>query len=226
MSTVRVAVTRLTQTAAPVDPAPSAEAHAAGPRRWWSQRRRPTGLVLALAAGIALAVTVDVFRVHLAGARPAAWRRSTVDWLSDHGPGDLSVTLAGTGCALCGLWLFVLALTPGRRRQLTLAAGSQDWSAAIDRSAVASLLRDAVHDVPGTQNVRVRAGRRRVTVRGEIAFGDCEGARAQARETAARTLADCGLHRPPRLRITLRPAAVWQPPAPRDTAPAPAEAAA
>nr|WP_275410247.1 DUF6286 domain-containing protein [Streptomyces sp. SID14478] len=226
MSTVRVAVTRLTVTAPPVGSAPGTP-DIRSPRRRWSQRRLPAGLVLVLAAGVTLACTVDVFRVHITGARPSPWRRTTVDWLAGHGPGDLPVTIGATGAALVGLWLLVLALTPGRRGQLMLAAAGPGWNAAIDRSAVASLIRDAVNDVPGTQDVKVRVGRRRIRVRGEIAFGDGATARAQAHEAAAGTLTDCDLRRVPRLRIVLRPAVTWQQPdTPQEALPVAREEAA
>ncbi|MGY0020990.1 DUF6286 domain-containing Asp23/Gls24 family envelope stress response protein [Streptomyces sp. YJ-C3] len=215
--TVRVVVSRLAPDAAPPSPPADAEAVAGPavrpPRRWWSQRRRPMGVLSGLAAAAAVVCTVDVFRVHAAGAQPWVWRRSAVTWLAGHGPGDPTVTLAGVGAALVGAWLLFMVVTPGRRRQLTLGTAGEGWSAAIDRPAVAALLRDAVADVPGTQDIKVRCGRRTVKVRGEVAFGDCASARAEARRTATDVLDSCGLRRPLRLRLVLRPADTWQAPA-------------
>ncbi|WP_338692653.1 DUF6286 domain-containing protein [Streptomyces sp. Q6] len=207
----------------PTDADADADVGPAGrpPRRWWSQRRRAAGLLLASAAAAAIVCTVDVLRVHAAGEPPAEWRPAAVRWLAGHGPGDPAVTLAGAVAALIGVWLLILALTPGRRRRLTLRTAGDGWCAAIDRSAVAALIRDVVADVPGTQDVKARCGRRTVTVRGEVAFGDCASARYQALRAATGLLAACDLRRPPRLRLALRPAGTWQAPATTDRAGAP-----
>ncbi|WP_431981494.1 DUF6286 domain-containing protein [Streptomyces qinglanensis] len=199
----------------PVGEPPAAGPSAAGrraPRRWWSARRAPVaGLILPVAAGCA-AVTADVVRVHAAHRPAAAWRTRAVEWLSAHGPGELPVVVGGAAVAVLGFWMLVLALTPGRRHQVTLAAATPARNVAVDRTTVAALLRDTVGDVDGVAGVRVRVRRRRATVRAALAFGDREEARAQAVAAAHAVLADCLLRRTPRLRVRLTPEPTWQPP--------------
>ncbi|WP_432107805.1 DUF6286 domain-containing Asp23/Gls24 family envelope stress response protein [Streptomyces sp. AA1529] len=196
---------------------PSAAARRA-PRRWWSARRAPAAvLALSAAAGCA-AVTADVVRVHVAHRPAAAWRTRTVEWLSVHGPDEMPVVVGSAVVAVLGLWMLVLALTPGRRHRFTLAAATPVGNVAVDRSTVAALLRDTVGDFEGVAAVRVRVGRHRATVRASLAFGDREQAREQAASAAHAVLADCLLRRTPRLRVRLTPEPTWQPP---DSAPPP-----
>ncbi|MFC5902009.1 DUF6286 domain-containing Asp23/Gls24 family envelope stress response protein [Streptomyces zhihengii] len=237
---VRLSITRLAVPAALPAPAaaslPEAPGGARGghggraPRRWWSARRAPVAVLSLLGAVCCAAVTADVIRVRATGAPAGAWRARSADWLSVHGPGDAQVT-AGAVALAAGLWLVLLALAPGRRRQLPLAAASPGWNAAVDRSTVAALLRDTVGDVPGIGAVRVRARRGRVVVTARPAFGDRAEAVRQATSAARRTIADCGLRRTPRLRVRVLPDSGWRPPpgAPAerrrpDPGPGPAEA--
>ena len=179
------------------------------PRRHWSARRVPVvGAALAAALGCG-AVTVDLLRVHLAGHPAAAWRTGLLHALERRGPADLPPAL-GAVLAVVGLWLCVLALTPGRRG--LLGAATPGLNAAVDRTAVASVIRDAVADVPGCARVRVRVGRRRARVRAELAFGARETAAEAVAAAVRRALDDCALRRAPRPTITLRPAPPWQPP--------------
>ncbi|MFF4554879.1 DUF6286 domain-containing Asp23/Gls24 family envelope stress response protein [Streptomyces sp. NPDC001422] len=206
----RVTVTGLTGPARPSAP-PLAKPPASGraPRRSWSARRVPVvGLALA-AALVCGAAAVDVLRVHLAGQPPAAWRTDLLDALERRGPADLPVAF-GIVLAAAGLWLCVLALTPGRRG--LLGAASPGLYAAVDRTAVASVIRDAVADVPGTDSVRVRVGRGRARVRVALAFGERDAATEAAAAAAHRAMDACALRRAPRLRVTVRPAPTWQPP--------------
>ncbi|MFI0510386.1 DUF6286 domain-containing Asp23/Gls24 family envelope stress response protein [Streptomyces sp. WSLK1-5] len=210
-----VHVTSLTAPASAHPPAPAAadEHPSRTPRRWWSRRRAPVALVAAVAAVACGALAVDLLRVHAAHQGAGAWRTSAVHWLSGHGPGDPAVVLAGGLTALLGLWMVVLALTPGRRGPVTVHTGSSRLTAAVDRSAVTALVRDAVGDVEGVTAVRVRAGRRRVTVRAGLAFGDRALAHAAVTAAARSALTGCRLRRTPRLRVALTAEPVWRPPA-------------
>ncbi|MER7956953.1 DUF6286 domain-containing protein [Streptomyces sp. NPDC096030] len=66
-----------------------------------------------------------------------------------------------------------------------------------------------------SNRVRVRARRRRVTVRAELGSGDPRTASYEARQAVEEALAACCLHRPPRLRVgvrvRVRSDAVWAP---------------
>jgi hypothetical protein len=114
---------------------------------------------------------------------------------------------------LAGVWMVVLALTPGGRRRSTVLSVAPRV-AAMDRSAVAALLRDVLGGVEGVGAVRVTVRRRRVAVRVGLAFGDLGQARAAVTATAHHALAACRLRRVPRLRVTVVPEPVRHPPVP------------
>jgi len=182
------------------------------PGRWWSGRRTPTALLTTSAALACGALALDLIQVHTAHSAAAAWRVSAVHWLSGHGPGDPAVVIAGGLTALLGIWMIVLAVTPGLRHRSTVRTAAERVDAAVDRSAVRSLVRDAVGDVPGITAVRVRVRRRRITVRARLAFGDRAEASAAVTAAARAAVSSCRLRRAPRVRITVTPEPVWQPP--------------
>lgn len=233
--TARVGITALTpdRTTEPTltsDPAAAPKPVKAAPRtrvprRWWAQRRLPLGVLTLLATLTCGALATDLILVHT-GHRPAAlWRTGALHWLSAHGPGEPPVTAAALGCALLGVWLIVLAVTPGRRGLLTAHSPAPATRVAVDRGAVAALLRDTAAGTEGVDAVAVRVRRRRATVRAALAFGDRAAARDQITDAASRVLAECGLRRPLRLRVAVRPLPVWTPP-PAETAPVPLGAVA
>ncbi|WP_330234589.1 DUF6286 domain-containing protein [Streptomyces sp. NBC_00566] len=224
--TARVGVTTLT----PDRPAPDApaeeEAHGGRvPRRWWAQRRLPLGVLTLLATLTCGALAADLILVHTGHRPAAAWRTGALHWLYVHGPGEPPVTVAALGCALLGVWLIVLAVTPGRRGLLTARSAAPATHVAVDRTAVAALLRDTTAATEGVDTVAVRVGRRRATVRAALAFGDRAAAREHITDAARRALAECGLRRPMKLRVAVRPLPVWTPP-PAEPAPAPMALAA
>ncbi|WP_031050295.1 DUF6286 domain-containing Asp23/Gls24 family envelope stress response protein [Streptomyces sp. NRRL F-5650] len=211
VASTRVTVTSLAVPRVPVPPAPEGDAGRT-PRRWWSERRVPVAVLTAVGAAACGALAFDMVQVHAAHRTAAAWRAGTVDWLSGHGPGDPAVVAAGVLTALLGVWLILLAVTPGRRHQSTVRAPAARVDAAVDRSVVRSLVRDAVADVAGTGAVRVRVRRRRVGVRAGLRFGDRARTRDAVGSAAGAALAACELRRVPRLRVTVVPEPVWRPP--------------
>ncbi|MEU5769062.1 DUF6286 domain-containing protein [Streptomyces asoensis] len=224
----RVTVTALTPSVLPHPPLPPSAGAGPGartPRRRWSGRRVPVTLLTAGAAVATGALALDLVRVHTAHQAPAAWRTGAVHWLSGHGPGDPAVVAGGALLALAGVWMTVLALTPGRRRRSTLLALAPRVEAAMDRSAVEALLRDAAGGIEGVTEVRVKASRRRAVVRAALAFGDRAAAHAAVTAAARDALTACRLRRAPRLRIVVTPHPLWRPLTP-DTTPAPDTATA
>ncbi|WP_181860979.1 DUF6286 domain-containing Asp23/Gls24 family envelope stress response protein [Streptomyces diacarni] len=207
----RPAADRLTRQPAdtPEEPSTAPRRRAARP---WSQRSVPMALLILLGLLACAVLLADVVSVHASGRSPSPWRRDLVEWLSGHGPGDASVTVGGAVAAVAGLWLAWLALTPGLRRLLPASPPGQRTHVTLERSSVAVLVRDAVSTVEGVARVAVRCGRRRVRVRAAVSFGERVAAREAARGAAAEALRGCGLARPPRLRVTVRPEPHWRPP--------------
>lgn len=218
----RLAITRLTAQGPAAVPAPRSAVDgwpADGPpprtpRRWWSPRRAPMAVLILLAGSACAAVTADVIRVHALGRSAGAWRVHAVDWLAGQHPGDIRVTGAALAAAAAGVWLLALACTPGRRGRLSVTSPVPGHTVGVDRSSVASLIRDAVGDVEGIETVRVRVGRRRLAVRAQLAFGEQEEALRQVTAAAERILAGCLLRRTPRQKITVTPQPTWQLPGP------------
>ncbi|MEU9674950.1 DUF6286 domain-containing protein [Streptomyces parvus] len=181
------------------------------PRRWWSARPTPVVVTALLGASTAGLLTADMASVHLFGNAPAAWRTGLVDRLATTSPAAGSVTVAAAAMAVAGLWLLLLACTPGLRKRHVVAGFGAGRSIALDRAAVASVVRDRVLDTDGVDSVRVRVGRRRVRVRADLAFGDRAAAREQAGAAAREALADCRLNRPLRVALRLRTTSTWDP---------------
>ncbi|MEU6241762.1 DUF6286 domain-containing Asp23/Gls24 family envelope stress response protein [Streptomyces sp. NPDC047024] len=226
VSRVRIGVTTLTPAPAPAPapaspsgPAPAsglvssvpspAPAHAPPPgsrpsRRWWAQRRLPMGILTLLATLAFGLLAADLILVHTGHRPAAAWRTGTLHWLYGHGPGEPLVTVAGISCALLGACLFLLAVTPGRRNLLTTASPTPGTDLAIDRSAVAALLRDAATGTDGVTGARTRVRRRRATVRADLTSADRTTTQRRITRAADQVLTDCGLRRPLRLRVTAR----------------------
>ncbi|QES42866.1 hypothetical protein DEJ49_19375 [Streptomyces venezuelae] len=184
-------------------------------RRPWSARRVPVAVAALVAAAVCGVLLYDVLSVHAAGRAPARWRADFMEWLATHGPhrGVWPGAAAAFAVFCLGVWLMVLAVTPGSRGRLAMRPPLPDVHAVVDRGTVAALLREAVSGLPGITRARVRVGRRRVTVRAGLAFGELDAARTALTETAEQTLASCGVARPPRLRVRLRTEPAWRAPA-------------
>ncbi|MFE1776578.1 DUF6286 domain-containing protein [Streptomyces sp. NPDC059008] len=128
--------------------------------RWWSARRVPAAVVALVLLGAAGLLLYDVAAVR--AHRPAmAWRR----WLArqlDTVPLDDPWLLAAAALAVVlGVWLIVLAVTPGLRQVLPMRPAAPGVRAGLDRAAAALVLRDRAMEVAGVQSVRMTVGRRR-----------------------------------------------------------------
>ncbi|MFJ9340600.1 DUF6286 domain-containing Asp23/Gls24 family envelope stress response protein [Streptomyces sp. NPDC101733] len=195
----RVGVRELTAPAgsAPADAGPEADPADREPGRVrgrpWSERCGPTVLLASAVLGCAAAVgsVRHPFAV-LDGHVP----------IDVHGSNGAAAWLGGA-LALLGLWSLVLAVTPGRRRDLVLTTDGCGARAVIDRRSAGRLVGAAVTQVPGIGNARVRMGRRRLRVRAALAFGDPDPARALVAEATAAAVADLGLRRAARTRVTV-----------------------
>src|SRR5262249_23597406 len=145
----------------------------AGSGRFWSARRVPAGIValLLLAGAGVLLYDIAAVRAH----RPAMhWRRALARQLAER-PLDDTWVLAGAGVvAAVGLWLIVLAVTPGLRQVLPMRRPHPDVRAGLRREAAALVLRDRAMDVSGVRAVRVRMRRKKADVRAVAHFRDLD----------------------------------------------------
>jgi hypothetical protein len=140
--------------------------------------------------------------------RPAMhWRRELARQLAER-PLDDTWVLVGAGVtAALGLWLIVLAATPGLRSVLPMRRTHTDVRAGLHRDLAALVLRDRAMEVAGVQSAHVRMRRSRAEVRAVSHFRDLDDVRADLDATLADALRGLGLSRPPALSVHVRRAA-------------------
>ncbi|MFE2265858.1 DUF6286 domain-containing protein [Streptomyces griseosporeus] len=171
--------------------------------RFWSARRVPAGIVALLGLAVAGVFLYDIAAVR-AGRPPMRWRRSLARELAER-PLDDTWVLAGAALAAAlGLWLLVLALTPGLRKVLPMRRTHPDVRAGLHRDAAALVLRDRAMEVAGVQAARVRMGRARADVRALAHFRELDDVRADLDQVLADAARGLGLSRPPRLSVRVR----------------------
>ncbi|MER5601374.1 DUF6286 domain-containing protein [Streptomyces sp. NPDC002265] len=187
---------------APVVPGPPPSADGTG-HRFWSARRIPAAVVAVLVVAGAGFFLYDIAAVR-AGRPGMHWRRALAGELARR-PLDDTWVLVGAGVtALLGLWLLVLALTPGLRAVLPMRQDRPDVRAGLHRDAAALVLRDRAMEVAGVQSVRVRAHRRRADVRAVSHFRPLDEVRADLDTVLAQAVGGLGLVRPPALSVRVR----------------------
>jgi hypothetical protein len=139
-----------------------------------------------------------------AGRRATAVRRHLARELA-HRPLDDVWVLVGAGvAAVLGLWLLILALTPGVRGILPMRRSHPEVRAGLDRKAAAMVLRDRALEVPGVRSARVRMRRRKADVRAVAHFRGLDEVEADVRERLEEAVRGLGLSRPPSLAVRVR----------------------
>ncbi|MGW4158923.1 DUF6286 domain-containing protein [Streptomyces sp. NPDC004788] len=170
-------------------------------RRFWSVRRIPAAVLAAVLLGGAGLLLYDVAAVR-ADHTAMAWRSSLANDLASR-PMDDDWVLAGAAVAVVlGLWLLLLALTPGLRAVLPMRRRHPDVRAGLDREAAALALRDRAMEVSGVQSVRVKAGRTKVAVRAVAHFREVDEVRTDLAAVLATGVDELALAHPPA--VTLR----------------------
>ncbi|MFD7539921.1 DUF6286 domain-containing protein [Streptomyces sp. NPDC059819] len=189
---------------APLQPDSSADDAARPTRRLCSPRRIPaalTALVITAATGTLL---FDIARVR-AGREAAAWRSRLAHELATRPLDDIWMLTGAALTAALGLWLIILALTPGLRHQLPLnTRGHNPVRAVLDRDAAALLLRDAALRVPGVSRARIRVRRHRITAHADIRFRDLGEAKTELAEALREQRDQLTLVHPPRITLRVR----------------------
>jgi hypothetical protein len=189
--------------AAAYEPPPPVDDKGGGEHRFWSARRIPAAilaLLLFLAAGIFL---YDIAAVR--ADRPAMrWRRGLAHQLAERPLDDIWVLLGAGVAAVLGLWLLILAVTPGLRSVLPMRRTHADVRAGLHRDLAALVLRDRAMEVSGVQSVRVRMRRAKADVRAVSHFRELDDVRANLDATLADAIRGLGLARPPSLSVHVR----------------------
>ncbi|MDB1088427.1 DUF6286 domain-containing protein [Streptomyces sp. ACA25] len=182
---------------------PAARAEDGAARRFWSSRRVPAGIVaLVLLAATAL-LLYDVVAVR--ADRPAGrWRTNLADALATRQLDDPWVVAGAVLAVLLGIWLLVLALTPGLRGLLPMRTENDTHRAGLHRSAAALILRDRAMEVSGVRSARVTVGRRRVRATAQVHFRDLDEVRSDLDAALHSGLDELGLARRPSLALHVR----------------------
>lgn len=188
-------------------PAPAPSAPLSPPpahrRRFWSPRRLPAAIAAALLAVAAGLLLYDIAAVR-AGRPAAAWRRTAADELATRPLDDPWILAGACAAVVLGLWLLVLAATPGLRDLLTMRTATGPVRAGLDRRAAELTLRDRAVEVSGVRSARVTVTRRTATVRAVIAFRETEAVRADLAAVLAEAVRELGLVRPLGLALHVR----------------------
>lgn len=181
-------------------PPPELEGKDGRESRFWSARRVPAGIVALLLLGLTGLFLYDIVSVR-AGRPGMAWRRELADQLAER-PLDDTWVLVGAGVAgVLGLWLLILAATPGLRDVLPMRRLHTDVRAGLHRDAAATALRDRAMEVAGVQSARVRVRRRRAGVRAMSHFRELDDVRTDLDAVLADAVRGLGLSRPPSLSV-------------------------
>ncbi|GGW29921.1 MULTISPECIES: DUF6286 domain-containing protein [Streptomyces] len=182
------------------DPAPET---APGSGRFWSARRVPAAVVALLLAALAGVLLYDIAAVR-ADRPPLRVRRELARQLAERPLDDVWVLVGAGVAAALGLWLILLAVTPGLRDVLPMRRPHPDVRAGLHRGAAGLVLRDRAMEVAGVQSVHVRAGRRRADVRAVSHFRDLDEVRADLDAVLGDAVRGLGLARPPALSVRVR----------------------
>ncbi len=184
-------------------PPPALEGEGGREGRFWSARRIPAGILALLLLGVAGLFLYDIASVR--AERPVmSWRRELARQLAER-PLDDTWVLVGAGVAAAlGLWLLVLAATPGLRDVLPMRRTHTDVRAGLHREAAAIALRDRAMEVAGVQSVGVRMRRSRVNVRAMSHFRELDDVRTDLDAVLTDAVRGLGLSRPPALSVRVR----------------------
>lgn len=185
---------------APAEPAPRPPGRAG---RFWSPRRVPSAVTALLALALTGLLLYDVSAVR-AGRHAMPWRVTLAHELARR-PLDNAWVITGAAVAMVlGLWLVILALTPGLRGVLALRLGPGQVRAGLDRDAAALVLRDRALEVPGVLTVRAAVGRHRAKVRVDSHFRELDEVRRDLDTVLRDAVYGFGLEHALRLSVLVR----------------------
>ncbi|MEU3552944.1 DUF6286 domain-containing protein [Streptomyces fragilis] len=171
--------------------------------RFWSTRRRPSAVAALVLLAASVLLLSDLVAVR-AGRSATAARRSLARELAERPLDDVWVLVGAGVAAALGLWLLILALTPGVRGILPMRRTNPEINAGLDRKAAAMVLRDRALEVPGVRSARVKVGRRKADVRAVVHFRELDEVGGDIRARLEEAVRGLGLSRPPSLAVRVR----------------------
>ncbi|MEV7732169.1 DUF6286 domain-containing protein [Streptomyces sp. NPDC088921] len=150
----------------------------------------------------------DVVAVR-AGRNAMRRRRRLAEELATRPLDDVWMIVGAAVAMALGLWLFLLAVTPGLRRLLPMQRptgipGTEDVRAGLDRRAAALVLRDRAVQVPGVRSAQAGVGRRKVKAHARAHFRDLEEVRADLDAELGEAVTSLGLARQPTLAVRVQ----------------------
>ncbi|MET7304725.1 DUF6286 domain-containing protein [Embleya sp. NPDC005575] len=172
-------------------------------RRAWSTRGFPAGLVALVVGGVAgtalyIGATARIDRA-------PRWSRDLLERAQTHVWRDNWTIVAGLIAAVVGLWLIVLAITPGRRSLLRLRSPGEAMTVYMTRRTAASFLRHTALASSGVLDARVRMGRRKAVLRVDYHFRDPDDLHDELIERLEERANALTLARVPRVDLRLQP---------------------
>ncbi|TFI24990.1 DUF6286 domain-containing protein [Streptomyces sp. 4R-3d] len=186
------------------EPPPKRDRSGAGRAgRFWSRRRVPTLLLAAVLAGAAGLLLYDIVSVR-AGRPGMYWRRKLAQELAEQPLNETWVVVASCVAMALGLWLALLALTPGLRALLPMRRDATRVRAGLERDAAALVLRDRAMEVSGIRTARVKVHRSKIRVRAQSHFRALDDVRHDLDAALESAVGQLGLARPPSLSIRVR----------------------
>ncbi|MFI0899961.1 DUF6286 domain-containing protein [Streptomyces sp. NPDC020983] len=172
-------------------------------RRFWAGRRIPAALTAAVGVALTGLFLYDIASVR-ADRQAMQWRKTLADELATRHLDNVWIIVGAAVCAALGLWLLVLAATPGERGLLPMARnGAGGVRAGLDRRAAELVLRDRAMEVSGVRWARVDVGRRRIKARAASHFRELEEVRDDLTAALDEAVRQLGLARSPHLHIHL-----------------------
>ncbi|MFG2142007.1 DUF6286 domain-containing protein [Streptomyces sp. NPDC048650] len=173
------------------------------PGRYWSARRVPAAVVALVLLGATGLLLYDVAAVR-AGRHAMAWRSRLGHQLATRHLDNPWILGAAAAATVIGIWLIVLAVTPGLRERLPMRRTAPGFRAGLDRSAAALVLRDRAMEVSGVQSVRLKVTRRKARTLAFAHFRDLDEVRDDLRTALGDGLEQLGLVRGLHLIVNVR----------------------
>ncbi|MDX6356668.1 MAG: hypothetical protein QOF98_3571 [Streptomyces sp.] len=175
-----------------------------GASRFWSARRVPAALTAAAILGLSGLFLYDVASVR-ADREAMSWRKTLADQLATRHLDNVWIIVGAAVSAALGVWLIVLAVTPGERGVLPMARrGPSGVRAGLDRHAAELVLRDRAMEVSGVRWARVAVGRRRITARAASHFRELTEVQQELTTALNEAVRQLGLARPPHLSVQVQ----------------------